>query len=265
MITEKPLYDPLAERLDEINEDLSLIQLKSGLTFGTDSYLLAAFSRAQKKGTCVELGGGTGVVSLLAASRKKYKKIYCAEIQPYFAELIGRNTALNSLTDTVEPLCTDIREIHPSHIGGEACAVISNPPYMQSDSGKGCDSDEMNIARRELNGTIADFASAAARLLKFGGYFTAVYRPERFAELIFAMKQHTLEPKRAIFIHPSVADKPCLVLVEAKKGGAAGLDFSRPLIIYEDKKTGKYTPDMQKIYDSFSLEHLFSNKQRSTI
>ncbi len=265
MITEKPLYDPATERIDEINESLSLIQLRSGLTFGTDSYLLAAFSRTQKNGTCVELGGGTGVVSLLCASRKKYKKIYCAEIQPYFAKLIGRNAALNSLTDAIVPLCADIREIHPHHTGGEASAVISNPPYMQQGAGRDCDSDEMNIARRELNGTVVDFASAAARLLKFGGYFTAVYRPERFAELIFALKQYTLEPKRAIFIHPSVSDKPCLVLVEAKKGGAAGLEFSRPLIIYEDKKTGKYTADMQKIYDSFSVEHLFSNKQRSTI
>ena len=95
------LFDPSVERLDEINENLRLIQLKKGLTFGTDSYLLAAFARPKTKGICVELGGGTGVVSLLAASKNKYSKIFSAELQQYFASLITRNAKLNSLDDRV--------------------------------------------------------------------------------------------------------------------------------------------------------------------
>ncbi len=263
MITEKPQYDALTERLDEINENLSLIQLKTGLTFGTDSYLLAAFAHTQKSGTSVELGGGTGVVSLLCASRGKYKKIYCAELQPYFAELTRRNAELNSLADKVVPICADIRKLASADIGGEADAIITNPPYMKGDSGKSSEADEMNIARREICGTIDDFMLSAAGLLKFGGYCTVVYRPERFAELVFSMKKYSLEPKRTVLVYPSAEDKPCLVLVEAKKGGAPSIEFARPLIIYEDKKSGKYTPDMQAIYDTFSLEHLFSNKKRS--
>ena len=39
------MFNPETERLDKINESLSLIQCRTGLTFGTDSYLLAAFSR----------------------------------------------------------------------------------------------------------------------------------------------------------------------------------------------------------------------------
>ena len=42
-MTEKDLCLSDDERLDYINEDLSLIQLKRGLTFGTDAYLLSAF------------------------------------------------------------------------------------------------------------------------------------------------------------------------------------------------------------------------------
>jgi len=260
MIANRPQYDPTTERLDEINENLSLIQLKTGLTFGTDSYLLAAFAHSQKKGSAVEFGGGTGVVSLLAASREKYKKIYCAEIQPYFAELIDRNAALNGLSDRVTSILTDIRDLKTADIGGEVESVFSNPPYMTVESGKNSDSTEMNIARRELNGTIGDFCGTAEKLLKFGGYFTAVYRPERFAELIFAMKSHSLEPKRAVLVYPSAEDKPCLVLVEAKKGGSPALDFSRPLIIYKDKKSGVYTDDMNAVYDTFSLDFLFKKR-----
>lgn len=250
-------YDTETERLDEINEKLSLIQLKTGLTFGTDSYLLAAFARSQKKGICVEFGGGTGVVSLLCASREKFSLIYSAEIQPYFANLIERNAKLNELEDKVIPIPSDVRNLTTGDFGGEVHSIISNPPYMMSSSGFDNETVEMNIARREENGTIMDFAAAAAKLLKFGGYFTVVYRPDRMADLLFAMKSHSLEPKRIVTVYPTAYSKPCLILVEAKKGAATGLVQSRPLIIYKSKNSTEYTDDMQAIYDGFTLEHLF--------
>ena len=57
-------------------------------------------------------------------------------------------------------------------------------------------------------------------------------------------------------VYPSAADKPCLVLVEAKKDAGEGLVLSRPLIIYADKEKGVYTDDMREVYDRFSLAHL---------
>ncbi len=251
------LFDQATERLDIINENLSLIQLKTGLTFGTDSYLLAAFARAQKNGVCAEFGGGTGVVSLLAASRDKFSLIYCAEIQPYFAKLIARNAEMNGLGDKVKAVLADVRELSPAMLGGEVHAVLSNPPYMQVSSGFDNCTPEMNIARREENGTIEDFAASAARLLRFGGYFTLVYRPDRLPDLIFALKKNGLEPKRLVILYPTAESKPCLVLVEAKKGAASGLVCARPLIIYKSKGSTEYTDDMQAVYDNFSLEHLF--------
>ena len=49
-------------------------------------------------------------------------------------------------------------------------------------------------------------------------------------------------------------------MVEAKKGGSPSLEFARPLIIYEDKKTGAYTDDMNAVYDTFSLDFLFKKR-----
>ena len=58
-----------------INSSLSLTQQKNMLTYGTDAYLLYAFLRSKSSGTAVELGSGSGVISLLAASKGKYKHI----------------------------------------------------------------------------------------------------------------------------------------------------------------------------------------------
>lgn len=43
------------ERIDEINEYISLIQKKNGLTFTTDAYLLAAFVSGHNE-RCADLG-----------------------------------------------------------------------------------------------------------------------------------------------------------------------------------------------------------------
>ena len=67
------------ERFDKINEDLTIVQRVGGLTFGTDSYLLAAFVRKCK--TAAELGTGTGVASLLCRTKGRAEHIYAAEIQ----------------------------------------------------------------------------------------------------------------------------------------------------------------------------------------
>ena len=243
------------ERLDYINEDLSLIQLKRGLTFGTDAYLLSAFVR-ERSGKGADLGSGTGVASLLCLTKNKSSFMYASEIQPYFASLIERNAALNSLSEKLTVLSGDARELSSKDTEGELDFVISNPPYMKASGGFGTQSEEMNIARRELNGTIVDFCNTASRLLKFGGYFYVVYRPDRLIDLICAMRVANLEPKKLVTVYPDLHSKPCLVLCMAKKGASSDVTQSKPLIIYKDG-TRDYTDDMQKVYDTCSLEHLF--------
>ena len=239
------------ERLNKINENLSLIEYMGGLTFGTDAYLLASFVRGNHKKT-VDLGSGTGVASLLCLAKNKTKMAYAAEIQPRYAELIERNAQLNGFGDRLKVYSGDIRELTSAFTEGEVDAVISNPPYFKATEGFGTKTEEMNIARRELNGTIYDFAACAARLLKFGGTFYTVFRPDRAAELLHALKCSGLEPKRMVTVYPDTKSKPCLILTEAKKGGSPSLIMEAPLFIFRDG-TRIQTDEMDRIYDSCSL------------
>ena len=245
------------EIITPINEKLTLIQRAAGLTFGTDAYLLAVFVRGVPRGKAVELGGGTGVVSLLCAARDRFAHIDCAEIQPEYADLIARNAEANGLSSRIRPLLRDVRELTVRDTDGEVHAVFSNPPYLRPDSGRRNDSAEMNAARREDNGTVRDFCLAAARVLRWGGCFTVIYRPERLTELLYSLRGAGLEPKRIVFVHPTASSPPSLVLAEAKKGAGEGLLYARPLIVYADAGKTVYTDDMQAVYDFFSLSHLF--------
>ncbi len=243
------------ERLDEVNESLKLIQKTDGLTFGTDAYLLAAYTYSCG-GHAAELGGGTGIVSLLAASRRRFEHITVAEIQEDYAELIRRNIALNSLGERVEVVCKDIRDLKPADIGREVDAVFSNPPYMKTQSGKRNENDGKYIARHEVFGGIDDFCAAACRLLKFGGKFFVVYRPDRLIDLIDALRSNKLEPKKMTFVQADTKTSPSMVLIEAKKGASPSLILTKTLIMYKDG-TRKMSDDAAKIYENCSFEEFF--------
>lgn len=237
------------ERCDFVNDDLRLIQDMEGLTFGTDALLLAGYVNGKfKRG--VELGSGSGIISMLLLTRGKVEKVTALEVQEHYADLTRRNAELNGLTDRMECLCTDVREYIPST---EAELVFTNPPYMKTDSGKKNLAEKKNIARHEVNGDIYDFCRSARRMLKFGGNFVAVYRPDRLIDLIDAMRSSKIEPKRMTLVHADTDSEPSMALIEGKAGGRSGLLLTKPLIIYRDSSHKEYTDDMNYIMENGSF------------
>lgn len=228
------------ERINRINDSVTLIESESGLKFTTDAYLLSAYIRrpkGRKSVRAAELGAGTGVISLLAAARDLSDEISAFEVQPRFCDIIKRNVEHNFMTSRIKVRYADVREISELTEGGQFDFVFSNPPYMRSGTGRGNDSDEKNIARHEVFGGIDDFCAAAARLCKFGGMFYVVYRPERTSELFFSLVKNGFEPKLLTYVHPDVKTSSSLLLCAAKRGGKPGLTVTPPLYMYENGRS----------------------------
>ncbi len=217
-------------RTDEVNDKLRLTQFTDGLTFGTDALLLAAYIKRESRARAIELGGGTGIISLLLSTREKAAHITCVEVQEDYASLIAHNIRENGQEARVSAVCADIRDYAAYGSDGEADIVFSNPPYMRAD-GIACQHTAKQIARHEVMGGIDDFTAAAAKKLRWGGRFYCVWRPDRMSELFTAMTAHGIEPKRTTLVHASPADDPSILLVEGVRGGACGMWVTRPLII----------------------------------
>ena len=259
---------PLAadERLDKVNEHITLIQKKNGLTYGSDAYLLAAFVRPEKDALCVDLGCGTGIIPLLLCRRDKVARAVGVEVQAEFAHLIDRNAAINGLADRLTALHADVRDLSQMTLGAALreeqgrCAdiVVANPPYMRTDSGRRNEADAKYLARHEVCGGIGDFCAAAARVLRFAGSFYVVWRPDRLSELMAALNEAKLEPKRMTFVHADAESEPSMVLVEARAGGKASLVVTPPLILHEAESRGMsrrpLTAAAQRVYDCMSFD-----------
>ena len=241
------------ERINIINESLSLIENQNSLTFGTDAYLLSAYLPKKSHAVCAELGVGSGVISLLALTKKKCQHVYGFEVQESIADISRRNAALNNLEQKFTVINKDLRLASITDTEKEVDFVFSNPPYMKRDSGKQNENENKNASRHEIFGEINDFCVCAKKLLKHGGDFFVVYRPDRMIDLLCALRNNNLEPKRLTFIHPNSSTPPSLLLVSAKLGGKSGLIIDKPVYIYKDG-TQEYTEQFKKIYETCSFE-----------
>ena len=258
-------------RRDEVNEHITLTQLSGGLTFGTDAYLLAAYVKGRKNAVAADLGSGTGIIPLLCLSRHKFAYCTAAEIQPTFCELIQKNAFDNGFSDRLAVYGGDIRSLTPISLGKELDIVTSNPPYMVSGSGAGNQSPEKYAARHEINGGIRDFCAAAGRILKHGGKFYCVFRPERLGDLFEGLRQASLEPKRMTLVHATVAAPPSMLLLEATKGAAPSLICTPPLILWEADPMHPHRPadpmtptaDSAYIYENCAFPPAFLGGNRS--
>jgi tRNA1Val (adenine37-N6)-methyltransferase len=246
--------------ITKINDNLSLIQNENGLTFGTDAYLLSAYTVGGKNKVGADLGSGTGIIPMLLCSREKAAKIYSVEVQDSFCELIRQNAELNGFSDRIIPVNKNVSDLKAADLGQELDFVVSNPPYMKANSGKRNDHDEKFIARHEVCGDIGDFCACANRLLKHGGRFYCVYRPDRLVDLMCAMRENKLEPKVITFVAATVDSDPSMVLVRAMKGAAPGCRVTRNLFLHnskEDASKSILSEDATAIYANCDFERFW--------
>ena len=211
---------------------------------GTDAFLLAAFARPRAGDRVCDLGAGTGLIGLLLLTREPSLELHNVEIQAASLRLAERTAQENSLS--VSQHLGDLRSLQGVLDPGSLDYVVSNPPYFSPDSGHAAPESARRIARQESACTLEDICSASARLLRWGGRFALVHRPERLCDLIAALRHSGLEPKRLRLVHHTVSSAPSLVLVESRRGGRPSLRVEPPLILRDEK--GLETPEVEAIY-----------------
>ena len=168
-------------------------------TFGTDAFLLADFSQYKRKDKVCDLGTGCGIIPLIMQRHDPPQITYAVDIQEGAVEQLKLGIE-KSQVESIVPICADLKNLWSGAPVGTLDLVTCNPPYKAANSGIESTITAHKIARHEILCNIDDVCLAAEKLLKFGGRLCICNRPERLADVISAMKNHNIEPKRLRFV-----------------------------------------------------------------
>ena len=235
------------ERLDDLQcAGLAVIQRPDVFCFGTDSVLLADFAAPRRKDVAVDLGCGTGAIALLMAAHRPGLQVDAVELQPEVADMARRSVAHNRMEDRIRVWTLDLRDAWRTLGLGSRSLVVCNPPYGRKGAALESADEARRVARHEGALAPADLARAAELLLKSGGRFCAVYPAPRAYELMRAMDDHRIAPKRVRTVHGVAGRAPKLVLIEGVRDGGEGLHWLPPLILQNED--GSVTEEWRRIY-----------------
>ncbi len=237
------------ERVDDLEfRELKIIQKNNGFCFGIDSVLLSDFAKEIKNNSNVlDLGTGTGILSILLSGKTNLKKIYGIEIQKDIADMAQRSVKLNKLENRIEIINSDIKNLRNIFDINFFDAIVTNPPYKNQNSGKINENEYKYISRHETTANLSDFIKISVQLLKDKGSFYMVHRPERLIDIIYELRSHKLEPKNIKFVYSNKEKEPKLVLIKAVKNANKFLKVEKPLFVYNED--GSYTDEILKIYN----------------
>ena len=208
----------------------------------TDSVLLANFAGKKLFTRCMDIGCGGGIISVLLHSARPDAVYDSADIREDAVRACTSNYNLNMMQGRV--FCADARMRRELGASGSYDLVVSNPPYYYNATLRS--PDPGRAAARGDSLSPAQFSGAAGYLLKYGGRFCLVHKPEFLADIFTAMHLADIEPKRLRLVCHTADSEPSLVLIEGVRGGKPSLSVEPNLILCGSD--GKPTEEIRTIY-----------------
>ncbi len=208
---------------------------------GTDSMALSHFVKLPRNARVLDLGSGCGTLGLLLCSRDSACTVTGLELTETAHLAALENISRNDLSARMESICADLRSVSERFSAGSFSVCVSNPPYFSG----GAASTSLPLARREDACSAGDLMAAAAWVLKYGGDFFLVHRPERLGELIAKAAENGLEAKRLRLLRHRSGGPVTLIFLHLRKGAKPGLIWEETVLHHAD---GTPSPAYREIY-----------------
>ena len=230
--------DEADETLDSIGTaDVRVFQRRSGYRFTLDAVLLAHFAAAEGRalaaGPVLELGAGSGVVSLLLVKQFGVAgPVDALELQPGVHARLVRAVALNGCEGRVRPVLGDLREARTLLSPGAYGQVVSNPPFRRAQAGVVSPDAERAVSKSEVACDVDAVVAAARHALRPGGAVSLVYPAARLAEVLGVLARARLFPRVLRCVHARVEAPATRFLVQALRDQDRGLSVRPPLVVH---------------------------------
>ena len=228
-------------------KDKYIYQNDDYFAFSLDSVLLANFvtiKLSDKK--IIDFCSGNAPIPMLMSFRTN-ARIFGVELQKDIYELGSESIVENKMDEQITLINDDVKNVDKI-IDLESIDIVTcNPPYFkyQDDSLVNIN-DIKTIARHEVKLNLEDVIKASRYILKNGGTFAMVHRPDRMIEIINLMQKYGIEPKKMRLVYPKKGKEANILLIEGIKNGKTGLKVLSPLFTHNED--GSYVSEIKEMF-----------------
>ena len=176
-------------------KNIKILQPVAGYRFAVDSVLLAHFLRTNATQKLLEVGSGSGIITVLLAALQKFESVVAVEIQEELANLCRTNFQRNHVKNATV-FAVNVRDLKKFLEPESFDLIYSNPPYRKMGSGKLNPSRQKAIARHEVMMKLSDLFACADTFLKPRSCLSLIlpgFRKHDFHDLLKKYHFH-LEP-----------------------------------------------------------------------
>lgn len=167
-------------------------QSKEVFRVGTDGVLLGALADISGVNNVLEVGTGTGLISLMLAQRNTHAEFLGLDIQKEAANLTRINFKNSIFHARLKHKHQDFKTFET---GESFDLIVSNPPYFEESN-----SDKDKLARQTIELNFGQLISKASTMLSEKGVFSVIIPTEVGAGFIEIAKGYGLFPARKIRI-----------------------------------------------------------------
>lgn len=239
-----------------LRDRVALLQAKRGYRTSIDSLLLAAVAAEALAGSppsaLLDLGAGSGLVSLLLGLAWPETRLRLVELQPILASRALRNLALNGLGGRCEVIVHDLGDGAPAT--PLAPLVVSNPPYFRGERGTLPPDDERRRAHYESSAPLEAFCRVAADAVAPGGLVAVVYPFEGHVRLLDGLAAAGLGAQALWpFVHLPDAATPRRVVVAARRGPPHIARMPARALHLTPPPEGRYGPPLEAFVEALPV------------
>ncbi|ACJ30885.1 Conserved hypothetical O-methyltransferase [Shewanella piezotolerans WP3] len=227
---------------------------RCGMPVSTDGVLLGAWAPLSNSKNILDIGAGSGLLSLMAAQRSK-ANITAIELDENAAldcqsnfNLSPWSKRLTLLTRSIQQFCTTAKKHSFDHI-------ICNPPYF--DNGPQSNSALRATARHTDSLSFDELLTAISSLLSPAGQASLILPITGANQLLQQLEQHQLTCQHAVLVASVEGKKPNrqLLLITPCRSNFANQATTHPVSNLVIRNTdGHYSDDFILLSKSFYLK-----------
>lgn len=220
---------------------------RCAMKVGTDGVLIGAWADTAGRCRVLDVGAGSGLVSLMVAQRNTDARIDALEIEAEACGQARENAGASPFGERITVYEGALQDFYRKKGAGSYDLIVSNPPFFTSSLKPPATGRSM--ARHSDTLTAPELIGISAQLLTEKGLLAVIYPAEQLDELLKAGHGHGLHPRRICLVRAKPDAEPKRVLLEMCFGETA---CERSELVIEMARH-VYSGEFRRLTDAFYL------------